>query len=258
MPSILIQGLTWRGQPHVQQDVLLVDGTVYQHANGCTRLILTDAPVLVAVADGLASSPHSEQASHAILTLAQHQWQTRQQPLDLPQMQEQLSALFGPQPELHGSSCTYAGLMLWPDQAMIQHLGDSRVYHWSARQRQWHPCTEDHTVIRRMIAEGDAVPADQQNCGRLYESLDLCFVVDPLEQLPDLAAQRMNPEPGDYVLLCTDGVHDLVPASDWPAPDHHFTLKDFLLQLRRQVYAASAYDNGTAVLVHIDATRSTT
>ena len=248
-----MQGLTWRGQPSVQQDAMLVGTSVYQHDNGCTPEVQRDVPTIVAVADGLAHSPESQQASKKLLELVRQHWAQHRCPLDLPTLQEELSDSFRKKPELHGSACTLAAAVVMADRTVIQHVGDSRVYHWSAATRAWRQCTEDHSVIRRMIAEGDAPSSSAEDCGALYQGLDLCFVVDPLEQLPALRPQSLIPQAGDYLLLCTDGVHDLVPASEWPEPDQAVSLKAFLLQIRRQVYAASAYDNGTAVVVQFRA-----
>lgn len=256
--QLSIQGLTWRGQPRVQQDAMLVDAAVYQHANGCTAQANPAWPTVVAVADGLAHSPQSQQASKALLALVLESSMAMAGPLDLPALQQQLSERLGQNPALYGSSCTLAAVVLLEDRAVIQHVGDSRVYHWSAAQRSWRQCTQDHSVIHRMIEQGEAPASAAADCGTLYQGLDLCFVVDPLEQLPTLRPHTLTPQAGDFLLLCTDGVHDLVAAAHWPAPDEGDSLKAFLLQLRRQVYAASAYDNGTAVLVRFEAPPPTT
>ncbi len=231
---------------------MLVDEAVYQHDNGCTTLATPAWPTVVAVADGLAHSPQSQQASRTLLGLVLDGSMAMGGALDLPALQQQLSERLGQNPALYGSSCTLAAVVLLEDRAVIQHVGDSRVYHWSAAQRNWCQCTQDHSVIHRMIEQGEAPASAAADCGALYQGLDLCFVVDPLEQMPNLRPHTLMPQAGDFLLLCTDGVHDLVAAQHWPAPDEHVSLQAFLLHLRRQVYAASAYDNGTAVLVRFE------
>ena len=72
--------------------------------------------------------------------------------------------------------------------------------------------------------------------------------------MPAHDSQTLTVSSGDCLLLCTDGVHDLVPCGDWQGIDKDTDLQDWLKQLRKQIYASDgqAYDNATAILVRFE------
>lgn len=59
---------------------------------------------------------------------------------------------------------------------------------------------------------------------------------------------------GDSLVICTDGIHDLVSSDEWHLIDEQTDLQQWLLTLKTQVYQSegNAYDNGTAIVVHFD------
>jgi serine/threonine protein phosphatase PrpC len=89
-------------------------------------------------------------------------------------------------------------------QAIVANVGDSRAY--LLRDGQLRQITQDHSVVQRLIDAG-AVPADERYThpqrNVIYRSLGASDNVEP-----DIF--KLTLAPGDYVLLCTDGLWEMV------------------------------------------------
>ena len=72
--------------------------------------------------------------------------------------------------------------------------------------------------------------------------------------MPTYDSQTLKVSSDDCLVVCTDGVHDLVACDKWQSIDKHTDLQAWLKQLRKQIYASEgrAYDNATAILVRFD------
>ena len=72
--------------------------------------------------------------------------------------------------------------------------------------------------------------------------------------MPAFENQTLAASSGDCLVVCTDGVYDLVPCDEWEGIDKHTDLQNWLKQLCKQIYASKgrAYDNATAILVRFD------
>ena len=94
--------------------------------------------------------------------------------------------------------------------------------------------------------------------GSLY-SITECFALTTDDsytssEAPESISRKIDVNSGDCLLVCTDGVHDLVPSHDWQPVSAETDLQEWLIALKNQVYDSdgNAYDNGTAILVRFD------
>ena len=73
-------------------------------------------------------------------------------------------------------------------------------------------------------------------------------------EAPEGNSCKIEVNSGDCILVCTDGIHDLVPSHEWQPISAKTDLQDWLINLKNQVYDSdgNAYDNGTAILVRFD------
>ena len=104
--------------------------------------------------------------------------------------------------KLAGMSSTVAALYLGEEQAVIAHVGDSRVYR--LRGAKLEALTQDHSLYAALAAATTGLPERSSFPMRNVITQALGFDhVDSEVQVFDLAE-------GDAFLLCSDGLHDHV------------------------------------------------
>ena len=133
--------------------------------------------------------------------------------------------------------------------------------------KEWQCLTRDHNLLNELVDE-QAKDEDRQvefteynrtgMAGSLY-SITECFALavdsdDPSSEPPKSIRQNITVQSGNSLIVCTDGVHDLVPSNEWARIDNQTDLQEWLQSLRNQVYDSDghAYDNGTAIVVRFD------
>lgn len=140
--------------------------------------------------------------------------------------------------EYTGMGTTVVAVRFSPNKqrAYIAHVGDSRCYR--IRDHELHQLTEDHTLGRLMGATGKAARHLAQAVGvRSDVAVDL--TVD-------------EPQPGDYYLVCSDGLTKMVPDDRLL----ELSLEDVDLEERCQALIAEANERGgrdniTAIIVRV-------
>jgi protein phosphatase len=103
-----------------------------------------------------------------------------------------------------GTTLTMAYL-LWP-RLYVVHAGDSRCY--LLRGNRLEQVTRDHTVAQRLVDEGALSAADAEQ-SRWSHVLYNCVGGGTHEIKPEVYRARV--EPGDALLLCSDGLSKVVP-----------------------------------------------
>ncbi len=107
------------------------------------------------------------------------------------------------QPEAAGMGTTLTVAYTLGQRGFVAHVGDSRAY--LIRGSEIKRLTSDHTLAEEMLASG-ASPAE----ARLYHHvLSNCLSSEGRSVSVEFRPLRL--ESGDRLLLCTDGLSDLVP-----------------------------------------------
>ncbi|WP_435949899.1 PP2C family protein-serine/threonine phosphatase [Psychrobacter sp. DM8] len=259
----------------LQQDAFAINDDYYQETLGVTEVQTYPEEFCVAVADGVAASNKSQYVSKAIVKSIARQWQ-KSYKIDMSIIHTDINCLAN---KYIGASSTLALVYCSntdSDTVFIKHVGDSRVYLWRkdkdignsneenthSQRSCWQALTYDHNLANQFIKEhaeqaGIAPEHDDFNPNGMASSLYVlteCFTVDDgLDEssVPSYDSQTLNIKAGDCLLVCSDGIHDLVPCVDWQDIDAKTDLQDWLENLRTQVYQSegNAYDNGTAIVV---------
>jgi serine/threonine protein phosphatase PrpC len=81
------------------------------------------------------------------------------------------------------------------------HAGDSRLYHF--RDGAIAHRTTDHSVVQALVDAGEVDPADQRDHEASHRIL--CALGDAGDATPEVRATPVSLQPGDAVLLCSDG-----------------------------------------------------
>lgn len=111
--------------------------------------------------------------------------------------------------DLHraGMATTLTVLATDGTRVVLGHLGDSRGY--LARAGGLQQVTTDHTYVQQMVAAGQLVPEQaRRHPWRNVVLRSLHGGPAEVDQTPDIV--ELDLAPGDRMLLCTDGLTDLV------------------------------------------------
>jgi protein phosphatase len=112
--------------------------------------------------------------------------------------------------DLNGMGTTCTAVALRGDEVYFGHVGDSRAYLVHAgRIRQ---ITSDHSLVAQLVARGQITPAEAKTDPRrnvVTRSVGVGPTVEvDAERLPEPL------EPGDTLLICSDGLHGQVSDSE--------------------------------------------
>lgn len=151
------------------------------------------------------------------------------------------------QTSARGLGCTVTAAFVQDDTAYVANIGDSRTYLF--RNGELAPLTRDHSLVARLVEAKQIEPEDvythpQRNL--IYRSLGAGHkTVDP-----DVFHEHL--QPGDSLLLCSDGLWEMVHDSDLVRVlrEQHDPQKacDILIDLAN---ANGGEDNITAVIVQM-------
>ena len=253
-----------------QQDAFFFIDDYYQERIGITDIVATHLPLRLAVSDGVASSNYSQHCSKAVVK-AIKTLVINQQPLTASKI-HQLITETKHHVKRYGASATLAMLEVTIDRqqesvkARITHVGDSRVYRLSKGTSHWHCLTRDQNLLNDLVdeqmqaREEQACVSDYNKTGMasMLYSITECFSLSTDDgfnsEAPKSEVDTIDIYSGDSLLICTDGIHDLVPSDHWELIDDNTDLQQWLLTLKKQVYQSkgNAYDNGTAIVVRFE------
>ena len=106
---------------------------------------------------------------------------------------------------LQGMGTTLTVAAALGSNLLVGHVGDSRAY--LLRGSELKQLTTDHTLAQALIDAGVADPDDPASRSMRHV---LTAAVGSLGQEVDPQVQRFNLQPGDQLLLCTDGLTETV------------------------------------------------
>lgn len=135
---------------------------------------------------------------------------------------------------LHGMGTTIVAALIDGKRSLIANIGDSRGYVYS--NGQFTQITEDHSYVNELVKHGDITP-DQAKTNP-YKNI----ITKSLGINSDSAAdfKPYTAQPGDQIMLCTDGLTNMVDDSDI----EKILSMDDELQSKCDMLIATANENG--------------
>ncbi len=163
------------------------------------------------VADGMGGHAGGQEASRlateTIATFLTERWADDcETPTLLKQALEQANTAILKDQRCHperadmGTTVVVLTFRLQDSQPWCAHVGDSRLYR--LRGHHLDQITEDHTWIAKAIREGEIVPS-QSRSHPWRHVLSQCLGREDLSQMD---IQTLDIQPGDRLLLCSDGL----------------------------------------------------
>lgn len=146
--------------------------------------------------------------------------------------------------DLSGMGTTCELVFVKGSQIKIVHVGDSRTY--SIRGGKLKQLTEDHSVVQEMVRRGEITPAQAENHpNKNYITRAIGIreevVIDYIES--DFVY-------GDIILICTDGLSNMVSGVDLIKIAHENRGEALVEQLVEKAKLGGGKDNITAVVIY--------
>ncbi|MDO4223164.1 MAG: protein phosphatase 2C domain-containing protein [Acinetobacter sp.] len=231
--------------PH-QHDSLLIFPKVYQH-DGIISSERHSDTFCIAIADGVATSPYAGKISRTLLQLVQTMY-AKQQRILFSDLQRQLNDTLAHHGQYDGGSSTLICAYHQQHEIIIQHLGDSRAYHY--RNQHWRCLTQDHNMLN--VLKHEQLLQHTQQYASCYDALLGYFCVDGSDDLGETALtqqQSITLQHGDVLLLCSDGLSDVLHDGLQPLP-MNMPLKTWLKNTFSQLsQTQTTHDNTSAIVV---------
>lgn len=152
-------------------------------------------------------------------------------------------------PALAGMGTTAVAVLIADLQLHFAHVGDSRLYYYDTVKTT--QLTTDHTLVNQLVEEGtitaeEALHHHQKNV--LLQALGTVAAVKP-----GVSSEPVTLSRGQRCFLCSDGVYDVLTASEigqlLHLPDPGFALE----ALRALCMQRRAQDNFSAIIIDIPA-----
>jgi protein phosphatase len=150
--------------------------------------------------------------------------------------------------ELRGMGTTVTMAYHLDAQLCVVHVGDSRAYIY--RTDELHQLTRDHTLIADLVRSGDVQPKDVQ--GHRFQHV-ITNVIGGSDVGVHVEAHALEVEPGDRLLLCSDGLTEMVgDEAIFAALRAEADPEQACRTLLAAANAAGGRDNITVVIVRFD------
>ena len=125
------------------------------------------------------------------------------------------------QPQCEGMGTTLVSCLFYDNRVSIAHVGDSRMYR--LRGNRFEQITMDHSLLQELVDRGFYSQEEaQRSTNRNYVTRAL-----GVEANVDVEVQEIDVQKGDYFLMCSDGLPDMVEDEDI-----HLTISTFSNDVR--------------------------
>lgn len=145
-----------------------------------------------------------------------------------------------------GMGTTLTLSIIQNNQLKIAQVGDSRAY--LIRNKTIQLLTRDHSLVQNEVELGLLTPEEALWDPRKNIITKAVGIVAKVE--PDIYEYSLKPK--DRILLCSDGLYDLVPEKQLLQLGKKKTIEDSVQQLIDSANAAGGKDNVTVVMVELD------
>jgi serine/threonine protein phosphatase PrpC len=112
------------------------------------------------------------------------------------------------QPQCEGMGTTIVSALFFDNRVSIAHVGDSRAYR--VRNNKLEQVTMDHSLLQELVDRGFYSPEEAQRAAnKNYVTRALGVEPNVEVEIQEQAVQK-----GDFYLLCSDGLSDMVENDD--------------------------------------------
>ena len=149
-------------------------------------------------------------------------------------------------PACEGMGTTLVGILVWDGEIWIANVGDSRAY--LMRKRSLRRLTRDHSVVEDLVEQGKVTP----EAARFHPQKNLITRALGTEPSVETDLFRETVQPGDILLLCSDGLVNVVTDAEIERELRSGgTPEEICRRLLQRTLRGGAPDNVTIVLFQL-------
>ena len=148
-------------------------------------------------------------------------------------------------PDWSGMGATVVAAIVRGDEVQVANVGDSRalLFRPGDKPRQ---LSVDHTYVGELMREGKMTPEEALHSPRRHQ------ITRALGRRPDVAVELAPPErflPGDALVLCSDGLSDMLSNKEMEAVVVQFPAQEAANKLVAQANARGGVDNISVIVL---------
>lgn len=215
----------------------------------------TDAELgLFVVADGMGGHAAGEIASKIAIESCQTKIQSvsedpplKQISAAIKQANRDIESAAGSNESWKGMGTTLSLLLCHQNRGYLGHVGDSRIY--LLRQSHLEQLSDDHSLVGEQIRQGILTPEQARHSTLSNILLQALGITSEL----DICQKNFPLEEGDRLLLCSDGLTDMISDTQIETIlTKNNTISTLCRELIDSALSAGGKDNITVILVQID------
>lgn len=146
---------------------------------------------------------------------------------------------------LRGMGTTLCCVFLHPEGLIYVHVGDSRIYRFRAGHLT--QLTRDHSLLRELIDLGQL--NEEQAEDFLYKNIITKAI--GTEPFVEPSVESTSLESGDLILMCTDGLSDLVSFEEIQNVMRENPVKEVAHLLVEKAKRQGGYDNISVIVIKV-------
>lgn len=149
-------------------------------------------------------------------------------------------------PECAGMATTLVLVLVRYNKAYYANIGDSRIYHFARRELK--QLTKDDSYVQTLVDRGEITQEEAENHPRKNELVQ-ALGIKP-SPIPHISTHPLEPNDGEILLLCTDGLYNMVPPKDISATlSRRGYIEDKADELLKTAIANGGFDNITLQII---------
>lgn len=220
--------------------------------------LLDSKGLLAVVADGMGGHQAGEIASHTATEIIRRVYYESDKEPQLAlteafqQANSEIYTAASQKTNLNGMGTTCTALVFHNQEALIAHVGDSRLY--LIRSNQIYLMTEDHSEVRELVRRGIIRQQQAKN------HPDKNVILRALGTKPTVEISFWsNPFPiclGDKFLICSDGLYELVSDEEIKQDVISLDIQTACSNLVEKAKQRGGYDNITVAIFSINSDKT--
>jgi protein phosphatase len=149
-------------------------------------------------------------------------------------------------PDYMGMGTTFAAVIIKNSKLYYVNLGDSRIYLYNRKENNLKKISKDHSLVADLLRKGKITEEEAFN----HPKKNIVTQALGLEDELDLDTGQLEISEDDYILLCTDGLTDMIRKDKIEEIFRdNKQIEEIAEQLLQEALASGGLDNITLIVV---------